>query len=130
MDLAENALFELERKLRLNDLLLRKIVLARKMPLSRNKAKAQFPVSGIFRAGGILDNKKLLSRNYLFNFRATFSPSNNRISARSENCTDWKSAFKRAGSHTPVTVNNLLSLESIVLLTRGHSILHKCRWMG
>ena len=63
--------------------------------------KAQFQVSGIldnkkFQAGGILDNKKLLSRNYLFNFRATFSPANNRISARSENYTDWKSAINSA----------------------------------
>ena len=56
--------------------------------------KGQFPVSGIFRAGGILDNKKLLSRNYPFNFRATFSLSNKRISARSENSTDWKSALR------------------------------------
>ena len=55
--------------------------------------KGQFPVGGIFRAGGILDNKKLLSRNYLFNFKATFSPTNNGISARSENSTDWKSAL-------------------------------------
>ena len=56
-------------------------------------SKAQFPVSGIFRAGGIFDNKKLLSHNYLFNVRATISPVNNEISARSENSTDWKSAF-------------------------------------
>ena len=53
--------------------------------------KANFPVSGIFRAGGILDNKRLLSRNYLFNL-ATFSPANNGISARSESFTDWKLA--------------------------------------
>ena len=55
--------------------------------------EAQFPVSEIFRADGMLDDKNLLSRNYLFNFRATFSPANNRISARSENSTDWKSAL-------------------------------------
>ena len=55
--------------------------------------KGQFPVGGIFRAGGILDNKKLLSRNYLFNFTATFSPTNNGISTLSENSTDWKSAL-------------------------------------
>ena len=55
--------------------------------------KGQFPVTGIFRAGGILDNKWLLSRNYLFKFRATFSPANNRISARSENYTNWRSAL-------------------------------------
>ena len=54
----------------------------------------QFPVSGISRADGILDNEMLLSRNNLFNFRATFSPVNKRISARSENFTDWKLAFK------------------------------------
>ena len=56
-------------------------------------SKCQFPVSGIFRAGGILDNEKLLSRNYIFNFRATFSLTNNSISVRSENSTDWKSAL-------------------------------------
>ena len=56
-------------------------------------SKGQFPVSGIFRAGRILDNKKLLSSNYLFNFRATFSLANKRISASSENSTDWKSAL-------------------------------------
>ena len=39
--------------------------------------KGQFPVSGILRAGGTLDNKDLLCRNYLFNFSATFSPANN-----------------------------------------------------
>ena len=55
--------------------------------------KGQFPVSGIFRAGGILDNKKSLRRNYPFNFRAKFSLANKRISARSENSTDWKSAL-------------------------------------
>ena len=44
--------------------------------------------------GGILDNKRLLSRNYLLNFRATFSLTNERISARSENSTDWKSALR------------------------------------
>ena len=58
-------------------------------------AKAQFPVSGISRAGGILDSEKLLSRNYLFNFRETFSPANNGISARSENSTDWKLALTK-----------------------------------
>ena len=60
--------------------------------------KAQFPVSGIFRAGGILDNKKLLSRNYPFNFSATFSLANKRISARWENSTDWKSALTKIQS--------------------------------
>ena len=55
--------------------------------------KPNFQSAEIFWAGGILDNKKLLSRNYLFNFRATFSPANNRISARSENSADWRSAF-------------------------------------
>ena len=57
------------------------------------RTKGQFPVSGIFRAGGILDNKKLLSRNYPFNFRATFSLANKRISDCSENSSDWKSAL-------------------------------------
>ena len=56
-------------------------------------SKGQFPVSGISRAGGILDNEMLLSRNNLFNFRATFSLVNKRISARSENSTDWKLAL-------------------------------------
>ena len=42
---------------------------------------------------GILDNKRLLSRNYLFNFEAKFSPTAIRISARLDNSTDWKSAF-------------------------------------
>ena len=60
---------------------------------TRKWRKGQFPVSGIFGAGGILDTKKLLSRNDLLNFRATFSLTNNRISARSENSTDWKSAL-------------------------------------
>ena len=58
------------------------------------EGKGQFPVSGIVRAGGILDNKKLLSRNYPFNFRATFSLANKKISARSENSTNWKSALR------------------------------------
>ena len=65
--------------------------------MSRRKnfrqSKAQFPVSGIFRAGGIFDNKKLLSHNYLFNVRATFSPLNSEISVRAENSTDWRSAL-------------------------------------
>ena len=52
-----------------------------------------------FRAGGIFDNEKLLSRNYLFNFRATYPPANNRNSACSENSTDWKSAFKLEIAH-------------------------------
>ena len=43
--------------------------------------------------GLYLPDKKLLSRNYLFNFRAKFLPANNRISARAENSTDWKSAL-------------------------------------
>ena len=54
--------------------------------------KGKFPVSGIFRLGGILGNKRLLSRNCLFIFRATSSPANNTISLRSESSTDWKSA--------------------------------------
>ena len=62
--------------------------------MNKTLRKGQFPVRGIFRAGGILVNKKLLSRNYLFNFRAKFSLKNNRISVRSENSTDWKSAVK------------------------------------
>ena len=57
------------------------------------KSKGQFPISGIFWAGGILDNKRLLSRNNLFNFRVTFPPTKNRISARSLNSTDWKLAL-------------------------------------
>ena len=56
--------------------------------------KGQFLVSGIFRAGGILDNKMLLNRNNQFNFRVTFSLVNKRISTRSENSTDWKLALK------------------------------------
>ena len=55
--------------------------------------KGQLPVSGMFRAGRILDSLWLLSRNYLFIFREIFFPANNRISARSGNSTDWKSAF-------------------------------------
>ena len=58
--------------------------------ISESYPKGQFPVSGILRAGEILENQKLLSHNNLFNFRATFSLVNNRISARSENSTDWK----------------------------------------
>ena len=46
-----------------------------------------------FPSGGILDNKKLLSRNDPFNFRATFSLANKGIFARSEHSTYWKSAF-------------------------------------
>ena len=41
----------------------------------------------------ILFSKWLLSRNYLFNFRATFSFAEKRTSALSENLTDWKSAL-------------------------------------
>ena len=41
--------------------------------------EGQFPITGSFQAGGILDNKRFLSRNYLFNFLATSSPVNNRI---------------------------------------------------
>ena len=62
--------------------------------VQESSPKGQFPVSGIFRAGGILDNKMLLNRNNLFNFRATFSLVNKRISARSENSTDWKLALR------------------------------------
>ena len=62
--------------------------------LVKHFCKGQFPVSGISRAGGILDNEMLLSRNNLFNFRATFSLVNKRISARSENSTDWKLALR------------------------------------
>ena len=61
---------------------------------SNGVKKGQFPVSSIFRAGGVSDNKKLLSRNYPFNFRETFSLANKRISTRSENSIDWKSALK------------------------------------
>ena len=39
----------------------------------KETSKNQFPVSGIFLAGGILDNKRLLNRNDLFNFTVTFS---------------------------------------------------------
>ena len=56
--------------------------------------KDQFPVSGILQAGGILDNKGLLGRNYLLNFRVTYSLTNNIISARSENSAGWKSALR------------------------------------
>ena len=56
--------------------------------------QGQFPVSGIFRACGISDKKGLLRSNCLLNFRATFSLTNNRISARSENSSDWKSALR------------------------------------
>ena len=63
-----------------------------------NIRKGQFPVSGISRAGGILDNEMLLSRNNLFNFRATFSLVNKGISARSENSTDWKLALRSKAS--------------------------------
>ena len=59
-----------------------------------SEQRDQVTVSGIFRGGGILDNKKLLSRNYLFNFRATLSPANDRASACSENSIDWRSAFR------------------------------------
>ena len=45
--------------------------------LDDEKLYGQFPVSGICRAGGIFDDKRLLSRNYLFNFRVTFSPAKN-----------------------------------------------------
>ena len=64
------------------------------MQMTQGIALGQFPVSRIFLAGGILDKAKLLRRNYLFHLKATFSPANNRISARSENSTDWKSAFR------------------------------------
>ena len=98
--------------------------------------KAQFPVSGIFRAGGILDNKKLLSRNYLINFRAIFSPANNRIPARSENCTDWKSALisvklvltkrQRNVKTSSIFLRNLWQLyiviEEALLITAGNSL--------
>ena len=46
-----------------------------------------------FPSGRNFRQQKLLSRSYLLNFRVTFSPRNKRNSARSENCTDWKSAF-------------------------------------
>ena len=42
--------------------------------MSGKSSKAQFPVSGIFPTGGILDNEKLLSRNNLFNFKRHFLP--------------------------------------------------------
>ena len=61
-----------------------------------DKRKGQSPVSRNFRAGGILDNKILLSHKNLFNFRATFSLVNKRTFARSQNSTDWKLAFKLA----------------------------------
>ena len=35
------------------------------------KLIAKFPARGIFSASGILDNKSLLKRNDVFNFRAT-----------------------------------------------------------
>ena len=44
------------------------------------------------KAAFTLHNKMLLSCNNLFNFRATFSLVNNKISTRSENSTDWKLA--------------------------------------
>ena len=59
----------------------------------RKLTKGQFPVNGIFRAGGILDNKRLPSRNYLLNFRAALSLASNRNSTPSENSTHWKSAL-------------------------------------
>ena len=46
--------------------------------------------------GGILDSKRLLSRNCLFIVRATFSLANNRNSAPSENSTDWKTAVTQS----------------------------------
>ena len=59
--------------------------------------KGQFPVSGLFRPWRNLDNKELLSRNYLLNFRATFSLANSANSAHSESSTDWKSALRGKG---------------------------------
>ena len=56
--------------------------------------KGQFPVNGIFRAGGIFDNRRLLSHFYLFIFRVISSPTNNRISNRSENFANWKLALR------------------------------------
>ena len=70
--------------------------------------KGQFPVSGISRAGGILDNEMLLSRSNLFNFRATFSLVNKRISARSENSTDWKLAL--TDTNEPLTQDTLKTI--------------------
>lgn len=36
-------------------------------------SKGQFPVDGIFRAGGILRNQKSLKCKFLFNYKVTFS---------------------------------------------------------
>ena len=54
----------------------------------------------------------LLSRNNLFNFRATFSLVNNKISARLENSTDWKDAFKACAydSHATIASNDMKQL--------------------
>ena len=76
------------------------------------RRKGQFPVSGIFRAGGISDNKMSLSRNNLLNFRATFSLVNKRISARSENSTDWKLALRDGQSKAGKLLNLTGHIES------------------
>ena len=52
-----------------------------------------FPVSGIFRAGGILQNKRLLSRNFLFNFSVIFPLINNRVSTRSDKSMDYSQCW-------------------------------------
>ena len=64
---------------------------------------------------GILDNKTLLSHNHVFNFRATFSSANNRLSARSENSTDWKLACNHYHKLSLVDVNLTCSTTHFVM---------------
>ena len=53
--------------------------------------------------------RKLLSRNYLFNFRETFSSANNRISARPECSTDWKISLYAASVSVQLCVGPVSS---------------------
>ena len=52
--------------------------------------QGQFPLTAIFRAGLVLDKQGCSGVNI---YSIQFSLVNNRISARLENSTDWKSAF-------------------------------------
>ena len=56
--------------------------------------RSTFRGSTFFRLVEIRLYTGLLSRNYLLNFRATFSLTNNGISASSETSTDSKSALR------------------------------------